>query len=55
MIVLTHNPSVYVTPDAVSIKGDFVWLDSGSAVPIGAEVRVTDAGQLYLTDDDGKV
>ncbi|XP_056894405.1 unconventional myosin-VIIb [Takifugu flavidus] len=36
------------------VKGDFVWLDSGSVVPIGAEVRVTDAGQLYLTDDEGK-
>uniref|UniRef100_H3D8C8 Myosin VIIBa n=1 Tax=Tetraodon nigroviridis TaxID=99883 RepID=H3D8C8_TETNG len=39
---------------AVSMKGDFVWLDSGSGVPIGAEVKVTDAGQLYLIDDDGK-
>ncbi|XP_029684521.1 unconventional myosin-VIIb [Takifugu rubripes] len=36
------------------VKGDFVWLDSGSVVPIGAEVRVTDAGQLYLADDEGK-
>lgn len=44
-----------MSPDAVSIKGDFVWLDSGSGVPIGAEVKVTDAGKLYLIDDEGKV
>lgn len=44
-----------MTPDGVSIKGDFVWLDSGPEVPIGAEVRVTDAGQLYLIDDEEKV
>lgn len=39
----------------VPTKGEFVWLDSGSGVPIGAEVRVTDFGQLYLNDDEGKV
>lgn len=42
-------------PYTVSMKGDFVWLDSGSGLPIGAEVKVTDAGQLYLIDDEGKV
>nr|XP_020465549.1 unconventional myosin-VIIa-like [Monopterus albus] len=35
-------------------KGDFVWVDSGSGVPIGAEVKVTDTGQLQLIDDEGK-
>ncbi|KAI3369062.1 hypothetical protein L3Q82_026031 [Scortum barcoo] len=35
-------------------KGDFVWVNSGGEVPIGAEVRVTDTGQLQLIDDEGK-
>ncbi|KAM9385653.1 unconventional myosin-VIIb [Pholidichthys leucotaenia] len=35
-------------------KGDFVWVDSGGRVPIGAEVKVTDTGQLQLIDDEGK-
>uniref|UniRef100_A0A3B3ULE9 Unconventional myosin-VIIa-like n=1 Tax=Poecilia latipinna TaxID=48699 RepID=A0A3B3ULE9_9TELE len=35
-------------------QGDFVWVDSGSGVPIGAEVTVTDTGQLQLIDDEGK-
>ncbi|KAM6939036.1 unconventional myosin-VIIb [Lycodopsis pacificus] len=35
-------------------KGDFVWVDSGVGVPIGAEVEVTDTGQLQLIDDEGK-
>uniref|UniRef100_A0AAQ6IG54 Uncharacterized protein n=1 Tax=Anabas testudineus TaxID=64144 RepID=A0AAQ6IG54_ANATE len=35
--------------------GDFVWVDSGVGVPIGAEVKVTDTGQLQLIDDEGKV
>lgn len=30
-------------------------MDSGVAVPIGAEVKVTDTGQLQLIDDEGKV
>lgn len=37
------------------VQGEFVWLDSGSGVPIGAEVKVTDTGQLQLVDDEGKV
>lgn len=36
-------------------QGDFVWVDTGSGVPIGAEVKVTDTGQLQLIDDEGKV
>lgn len=36
-------------------QGDFVWLKSSVGVPIGAEVTVTDTGQLRLVDDDGKV
>ncbi|XP_076009589.1 unconventional myosin-VIIa isoform X1 [Genypterus blacodes] len=35
-------------------KGDFVWVDSGKGVPVGAEVHLTDAGQLQLIDDEGK-
>ncbi|KAM7410516.1 hypothetical protein PAMA_001789 [Pampus argenteus] len=35
-------------------KGDFVWVDSSIGVPIGAEVKVTDTGQLQLIDDEGK-
>ncbi|KAJ0065199.1 hypothetical protein NL108_006548 [Boleophthalmus pectinirostris] len=35
-------------------KGDFVWVDTGSEIPIGAEVKVTDTGQLQLIDDEGK-
>ncbi|XP_070765301.1 unconventional myosin-VIIb [Enoplosus armatus] len=35
-------------------KGDFVWVDSGDVVPIGAQVSVTDTGQLQLIDDEGK-
>ncbi|XP_011472695.1 unconventional myosin-VIIb [Oryzias latipes] len=36
-------------------KGDFVWVDPGVGVPIGAEVQLTDTGQLQLLDDEGKV
>ncbi|KAM3850264.1 unconventional myosin-VIIb [Diretmus argenteus] len=35
-------------------KGDYVWIDSGSLVPIGAEVKLTDTGQIQLIDDEGK-
>ncbi|XP_058494755.1 unconventional myosin-VIIa [Solea solea] len=35
-------------------KGDFVWVDPGAGVPIGAEVQVTKTGQLELIDDEGK-
>uniref|UniRef100_A0A8C9R3J4 Si:ch73-194h10.2 n=1 Tax=Scleropages formosus TaxID=113540 RepID=A0A8C9R3J4_SCLFO len=35
-------------------QGDYVWLDSGFGVPIGAEVKLTDTGQLQLIDDEGK-
>uniref|UniRef100_I3KT63 Si:ch73-194h10.2 n=1 Tax=Oreochromis niloticus TaxID=8128 RepID=I3KT63_ORENI len=34
---------------------DFVWVDTGTGVPIGAEVKVTDTGQIQLIDDEGKV
>lgn len=30
-------------------------MDTGAGLPIGAEVQVTDTGQLQLVDDDGKV
>ncbi|XP_077573092.1 unconventional myosin-VIIb [Stigmatopora nigra] len=35
-------------------KGDFVWVDNGAGVPIGAQVQLTDTGQLQLIDDEGK-
>ncbi|XP_059197185.1 unconventional myosin-VIIb [Centropristis striata] len=35
-------------------KGDFVWVDSGGGVPIGAEVKLDKTGQLQLIDDEGK-
>ncbi|XP_026863554.2 unconventional myosin-VIIa [Electrophorus electricus] len=35
-------------------KGDYVWVDSSTGVAIGAEVRLTDTGQLQLLDDEGK-
>ncbi|XP_071373725.1 unconventional myosin-VIIb [Centroberyx affinis] len=35
-------------------KGDFVWVDTGIGVPLGAEVKLTDTGQLQLIDDEGK-
>lgn len=36
-------------------QGDFVWIDTGVGVPIGAEVQVSDSGKLQLIDDEGKV
>ncbi|KAK9973280.1 hypothetical protein ABG768_024020 [Culter alburnus] len=35
-------------------KGDYVWVDCSDGVQIGAEVRLSDAGQLQLIDDEGK-
>ncbi|XP_061549605.1 unconventional myosin-VIIa-like isoform X2 [Phycodurus eques] len=35
-------------------KGEWVWLDSDTAVPIGARVKVTPSGQRLLVDDVGK-
>ncbi|XP_070689056.1 unconventional myosin-VIIb [Pempheris klunzingeri] len=35
-------------------KGDYVWVHSDVGVPIGAEVHLTDTGQLQLIDDEGK-
>ncbi|XP_072246199.1 unconventional myosin-VIIb [Leuresthes tenuis] len=35
-------------------KGDVVWLDADAGVAIGAEVKVTDTGQIKLIDDEGK-
>uniref|UniRef100_A0A6Q2XMF1 Myosin VIIBb n=1 Tax=Esox lucius TaxID=8010 RepID=A0A6Q2XMF1_ESOLU len=36
------------------VQGDWVWLDSGAGVPIGARVKVTEGGQYLLVDDEGK-
>ncbi|XP_053354217.1 unconventional myosin-VIIa-like [Clarias gariepinus] len=35
-------------------QGDYVWMDSSTGVQIGAEVRLTESGQIQLIDDDGK-
>nr|XP_061795835.1 unconventional myosin-VIIa-like [Nerophis lumbriciformis] len=35
-------------------KGEWVWLDTGTEVPIGAKVKVTPSGQRLLVDDVGK-
>ncbi|XP_019733516.1 unconventional myosin-VIIa-like isoform X1 [Hippocampus comes] len=35
-------------------QGEWVWLDSGTGVPIGAKVKVTPSGQRLLVDDAGK-
>ncbi|XP_064186818.1 unconventional myosin-VIIa [Anguilla rostrata] len=35
-------------------KGDYVWVESTSGVPIGAQIHLTDTGQLQLIDDEGK-
>lgn len=32
-----------------------MWVDSSLGVPIGAEVRLSETGQLQLIDDEGKV
>ncbi|CAL8309973.1 unnamed protein product [Lota lota] len=37
------------------LTGDFVWLDSATGVPIGAQVKHSDKGKLQLVDDEGKV
>uniref|UniRef100_A0A8C5FNV0 Myosin VIIBa n=1 Tax=Gadus morhua TaxID=8049 RepID=A0A8C5FNV0_GADMO len=34
--------------------GDYVWLDSGTGVPIGARVKESEKGKLQLVDDEGK-
>ncbi|KAI5628300.1 unconventional myosin-VIIb-like isoform X1 [Silurus asotus] len=34
-------------------QGDYVWVDSSSGVPIGAEVRISESGQIKLIDDEG--
>ncbi|KAI7807246.1 putative unconventional myosin-VIIb-like, partial [Triplophysa rosa] len=34
--------------------GDYVWVDCSDGVPIGAEVGLSDTGQLQLIDDEGK-
>uniref|UniRef100_A0AAZ3SP11 Uncharacterized protein n=1 Tax=Oncorhynchus tshawytscha TaxID=74940 RepID=A0AAZ3SP11_ONCTS len=35
-------------------QGEWVWVDSGQGVAIGAEVKLTDTGKLQLFDDEGK-
>uniref|UniRef100_A0A9J7Y6E0 Myosin VIIBa n=1 Tax=Cyprinus carpio carpio TaxID=630221 RepID=A0A9J7Y6E0_CYPCA len=35
-------------------KGDYVWVNCSDGVQIGAEVRLSDTGQLQLIDDEGK-
>ncbi|KAF4079290.1 hypothetical protein AMELA_G00191340 [Ameiurus melas] len=35
-------------------QGDYVWVDTSIGVPIGAEVRISESGQIQLIDDEGK-
>ncbi|XP_034557968.1 unconventional myosin-VIIa-like [Notolabrus celidotus] len=35
-------------------KGEWVWVDSDTGVPIGAKVKVTPSGHRLLVDDEGK-
>ncbi|CAL8273247.1 unnamed protein product [Arctogadus glacialis] len=37
------------------LAGDYVWLDSGTGVPIGARLKESEKGKLQLVDDEGKV
>lgn len=55
-MILNHYKAFLfiITPNS-SKQGDFVWVDTGTGVPIGAEVKVTDTGQIQLLDDEGKV
>ncbi|KAL6458208.1 hypothetical protein MHYP_G00334380 [Metynnis hypsauchen] len=39
---------------SATTQGDYVWVDSSIGVPIGAEVRLSESGQLQLIDDEGK-
>ncbi|KAG9341588.1 hypothetical protein JZ751_019103 [Albula glossodonta] len=59
--IRTHLPSLacqgrdFQRPlEADTFTGDHVWVESGTGVPIGAEVQLTDTGQLQLIDDEGK-
>lgn len=40
-------------------QGDFVWLDLKTGrefdVPVGAEVKLCDSGQIQVVDDEGRV
>ncbi|MGH0114779.1 UNVERIFIED_CONTAM: hypothetical protein FKN15_049559 [Acipenser sinensis] len=36
-------------------QGDYVWLDCGSGVLMGAEVKLSDTGEMLLVDDEGKL
>lgn len=55
-MILNHYKAFLfmITPNSPK-QGDFVWVDTGTGVPIGAEVKVTDTGQIQLLDDEGKV
>ncbi|XP_039533712.1 unconventional myosin-VIIa [Pimephales promelas] len=35
-------------------KGDYFWIDSSIGVPIGGYVKISDSGQYFLIDDEGK-
>lgn len=40
-------------------QGDYVWLDLKTGrefdVPVGAEVKLCDSGQIQVVDDEGRV
>uniref|UniRef100_A0A8C8LRK9 Myosin VIIBb n=1 Tax=Oncorhynchus tshawytscha TaxID=74940 RepID=A0A8C8LRK9_ONCTS len=44
-----------VTHCAPCFQGEWVWVDPGIGVPIGARVKLTDTGHQLLVDDEGKV
>ncbi|XP_062852568.1 unconventional myosin-VIIb [Trichomycterus rosablanca] len=35
-------------------QGEYVWVESSIGVPIGAEVKISETGQVQLIDDEGK-
>uniref|UniRef100_A0A8C8MFQ5 Myosin VIIBb n=1 Tax=Oncorhynchus tshawytscha TaxID=74940 RepID=A0A8C8MFQ5_ONCTS len=43
-----------VTHCAPCFQGEWVWVDPGIGVPIGARVKLTDTGHQLLVDDEGK-
>uniref|UniRef100_A0A4W5PKL4 Myosin VIIB n=1 Tax=Hucho hucho TaxID=62062 RepID=A0A4W5PKL4_9TELE len=43
-----------MTHCAPRFQGEWVWVDSGIGVPIGARVKLTDTGHQLLVDDEGK-
>lgn len=47
-----HHKCIYFAAES---QGEWVWVDTGAEVAIGARVKVTPSGQRLLVDDEGKV